>query len=88
MVQFPPKRRGRPPGKVYDLNINLPLTRALADRIEAVLPSSVSRCEFIRRAIARAISPEESQGRAELNRRKGLAGDTSPSASPPLQGRE
>ena len=89
MVPFPPKRRGRPLGKICDFNLNLPLPKALVDRIEAVLPSSVSRCEFIRRAIDRSIrSPEDAPGRAEVNRRKGIAVATSPTAIPPLQGRE
>jgi len=34
MVQFPPKRRGRPPGKVYDFNVNLPLAREIVRLIE------------------------------------------------------
>ena len=55
MVQFPPKRRGRPPGKVYDFNVNLPLAREMVRLIEGALKPKQSRCEFIRRAIA--VSP-------------------------------
>ena len=88
MVQFPPKRRGRPPGKVYDFNVNLPLAREMVRLIEGALKPKQSRCEFIRRATARAISPDEEPRRAEVNRRKGIAGETSPSAILPPLGRE
>jgi hypothetical protein len=93
MVLFPPKRRGRPPGKIFDFNINLPLTKEMVRLVEGALLPKQSRCEFIRRAIDKALSPESPEtepGRAEPRRKRRAVGGKhlTPAASPPLAGRE
>jgi hypothetical protein len=73
------------------IRINLEITKETLKKIDAILLPRQSRVDFVRQAIAQAIlnslnSPDPR--RAEANRRKGIAVATSPTAIPPLQGRE
>jgi len=74
------------------IRINLEITKETLKKIDAILLPRQSRVDFVRQAIAQAIllnSPDEPRrAEAEVNRRKGIAVATSPTAIPPLQGRE
>jgi hypothetical protein len=83
-----PKRRGRPLGKTYDFNINLPVTKEVVRLMEGALLPKQSRTAFIRKAIDQALN--RSPDAAAEPRRKGAAATRAidVAAPTPLQGRD